>query len=80
METYGTVARVYAESANDKNAAESRSYGISKTKTLSANDIVMFLLIGDFGAGDQTDKGWTNILSTSFTKVGVATGFNLDNS
>jgi hypothetical protein len=37
----------------------------------------MFLLIGD---GDLDKKGYNNILSPSFTKVGVATGFNLDNS
>lgn len=79
METYGTITKTYSESSNDKNAAESRSYGISKTTTLTANDIVMFLLIGDVGTGDETDKGMTNILSTTFTKVGVATGFNLDN-
>jgi hypothetical protein len=49
METYGTIE----DAKNAASAAESRSYGISKTSTLSANDIVMFLLIGD---GDKQLK------------------------
>jgi len=42
MNTYGSLDKETYPSA-----AESRSYGISKTSTLPAADIVMFLLISD---------------------------------